>query len=72
MYQTMAYDEQLKMKSRQVKALLDAAIKDGQRQTVTVTPTISLKALSEVLCNSATEIKWSFLSATNLKTVPFL
>lgn len=31
MYQTMAYDEQLKMKSRQVKALLDAAIKDGQQ-----------------------------------------
>ena len=61
MYQTMLYEDQLAMKARQVKALLDAAITDAGQIT-------ALKASRAAQWNLPTAIKWNFPSEMRIKT----
>ena len=62
MYQTMSYDEQIKMKSIQVKEILDAVVKDDY----------IFEGVKKSQNSLHTEIKWSFHSEMNIRTVPFL
>ena len=64
MYQTMSYEEQLKMKETQVKGLLQEAVGIGQ--------TFTGKESTEVLLNLVTVIRWNFPLEMNIKMVLFL
>ena len=67
MYQTMPYEEQLHMKERQIRELLEEVlVKEGQTD-------LNGKAdfvweSMEVRKSSVTEIKWNFLLEMNIRT----
>ena len=56
-YQTMSYENQLKLKEDMVKGILDNAIKE----------TTGLREYLAVLCSGATEIRCNFLLVTSLR-----
>ena len=62
MYQTMSYEEQLKMKETQVKGLLQEVL----------VQTFTGKESTEVLLNLVTVIRWNFPLEMNIKMVLFL
>ena len=56
-YQTMSYENQLKLKEDMVKGFLTMQSKE----------TTSLREYLAVLCSGATEIRWNFLLVTSLR-----
>lgn len=65
MYQTMSYEEQLKMKENQVKSLLQAASWGGRGSSLGGNPW-------EVPLSLDTGIRWNSLLGMSLRTVPCL
>ena len=64
MYQTMPYEEQLHMKERQIRELLEEVlVKEGQTDLI-----LCGRESMEVRKSSVTEIKWNFLLEMNIRT----
>ena len=69
MYQTMPYEEQLKMKAEQVKELLDEAIVKGGQTDGEGRPDYLFQGITRSLL---TGIRWNFPLEMNIKTDLFL
>lgn len=68
MYQTMPYEEQLHMKERQIRELLEEVlVKEGQTD-LNGKQILCGRESMEVRKSSVTEIKWNFLLEMNIRT----